>query len=165
MSPARLWPVAIVGVLAVTVAANAVLFYAASDREAAAVEPDYYRRAVAWDSTRAQERRNQALGWRLVAELGAPGPEGTPLGVLLVDAEGLPIEDATVSVEAIHNREATRPIRATLAPTAEDAPAREGYAVTLPLPRRGLWELRFVARRGDERFTADLRLESVERAR
>ncbi len=167
MSPARLWPIAIVAVLIVTVAANAVLLYEASDREAAAVEPDYYRRALAWDSTLAQERRNASLGWRLAAELGTPGPEGTPLLVRLADMRGFPVARAEVTVEAIHNRAATQPVRATLRPVeqgAEGAHGAEGadgaYAAALPLAHRGLWELRFVVRRGGERFTASLRREA-----
>ncbi len=159
MNAAKLWPIAIVGVLVVTVAANAVLLFEAGDREAAAVEPDYYRKAVAWDSVLAQENRNAALGWRLQAELGAVTPSGTPLIVRLSDARGLPLADGDLAVEAIHNREATHRVRATLSPTADGV-----YAATLPLAHRGLWELRFTAVRAGERFTATVRRDAAEGA-
>jgi len=154
MNAARLWPIAIVGVLVVTVGANAVLLYQASDRDAAAVEPDYYRRAVAWDSTLAQRTRDAALGWRLAADLGVPGPEGTPLSVRLTDARGAVLADAAITVEAIHNAEGSRRLRAALRPGSDGA-----YVALLPLARRGLWELRFEVVRHGERFTAALRRE------
>lgn len=156
MNPAKLWPAAIVAVLAVTVAANVVLLIQAGDPTAAGIEPDYYRRAVAWDSTMAQERENAALGWRLAAELGRPMPKGTPLVVRLTDPTGRPLAGATIEVEAIHNRAAGDPVRAKVHP----APNGE-YAAILPLARRGLWELRFTIERAGQRFTTRLRRESA----
>jgi nitrogen fixation protein FixH len=158
MNAARLWPVAIVGVLAVTVGANVVLLYEAHGRDAAAIEPDYYRRALAWDSTLAQRARDLALGWRLEAHLGEPGPAGTPLTVRLIDADGAPLADATVSVEAIHNAEGARRVRATLRPDHDGV-----HHALLPLAHRGLWELRFEAVRRGERFTATVRAETAGR--
>jgi nitrogen fixation protein FixH len=155
MNAARLWPVAIIGVLAVTVGANAVLLYQAGDPDAAAVEPDYYRRAVAWDSTLAQRSRDAALGWRLAADLGAPGPDGTPLTVRLTDARGAPLADALITVEAIHNAEGSRRLSAPMRRVPDG-----GYAAILPVARSGLWELRFEAVRHGERFTATLRREA-----
>lgn len=152
MNAAKLWPIAIAGVLAVTVAANAVLLYEANDREAATVEPDYYRKAVAWDSTLAQRARGAALGWRIDASLGAIARDGAPLTVRLTDPRGLPVAGAAIAVEAIHNLAASQPVHAALLP----APNGE-YAARLPLAHAGLWELRFTVTRGAERFTASLR--------
>ena len=155
MNAAKLWPLAIVGVLAITVGANVVLLYQASGRDAAAVEPDYYRKAVAWDSTLAQQAKNAALGWRLDADFGAPGRDGTPLTVRLADARGTALADAAITVEAVHNAEGSRRLHAVLRPAPGGA-----YAVTLPLAHRGLWELRFEVMRSGERFTATLRREA-----
>jgi nitrogen fixation protein FixH len=157
MNGAKLWPVAVVAVLAVTVAANIVLLVQAGDPGAAGIEPDYYRRAVAWDSTMAQERRNLSLGWRLAAELGVATPAGTPLVVRLAGPDGAPLDGATIEVEAIHNLEAARPALATLHPTPDGA-----YAAWLPLARRGRWELRFTVVRAGERFTARVHREAAE---
>jgi len=148
------WPLAVAAVLAVTVIANAILFVAAQDRNGAVVEPDYYRKAVEWDSTLAQERRNRELGWRLDAELGPRADGGVPLRVRLADAQGRPIDGATGRVAAIHNADAGRIVAETLAPGPDGR-----YRATLRLERGGLWELRFAIRRGAERFTASLRRE------
>ncbi|MEZ4456629.1 MAG: FixH family protein [Gemmatimonadales bacterium] len=59
-----------IGVLAITVGANGYMLYEAN-RGMAAVEPDYYQKAVDFDSTMAQARRNASLGWRVDAALDA----------------------------------------------------------------------------------------------
>jgi nitrogen fixation protein FixH len=156
MKAARLWPAALVAVLGITVVANALLLYAAHDRDAAVVERDYYRKAMTWDSTLAQERRNAELGWRLDAELGAVRTDGfAPLRVRLAGRDGAPVAGAAIRVEAIHNRDARRVVAATLATGADGR-----GEVALRLGRAGQWELRFEATRGAERFTADLRREA-----
>lgn len=146
------WPVGIVGALAMTIVANAYLVYRAAGRGHAVVEPDYYHRAVRWDSTLAEERHNLALGWRLETDLGAPGARGAPLRVRLTDRGGVPLDGAAVQVAALHNLDAAHPVRETLQPAGGGA-----YFARLPLGHPGLWELRFEVARGAERFTATVR--------
>ena len=155
MKAASLWPLAIVGVLGVTVAANVVLYVAAGDRSGAAVEPDYYRKAVAWDSTLAQERRDLELGWRLEARLEPIDERGhARLVARLLDREGRPLEGARVTVTGIHNLDPLAPVIASLEATGDDA-----YAARLALPHPGLWEMRFEIECLGQRFTADRRLD------
>lgn len=153
---ARLWPIAIVGVLAVTVAANLVLLWAASDHDAGAVESDYYRKGVAWDSTLALREHSATLGWRLDARLGAVGPTGAPLSAAIVDAQGRTLSGALVTVEAIHNAFASTPLVARL------RERRAGdYETMLPAPRAGLWELRFDVVRGADHFVVTVRRDAA----
>jgi len=158
------WPIALVGVLGVTVAANGVLLWEARGPGAAAVEPDYYRKAVAWDSTLAQRRRSDALGWRLDAALGTPGPGGAVLKLRLEDREGVPVRGVEFRIEAIHNLEAGHRVEAALgAPDHPALPDPTGsYEIRLPIHRQGLWELRVEARRRSDRFFASLRREAGE---
>lgn len=142
------WPVAIVGVLLVTVLANGFLLYEANQGDAAAIESDYYRKAVTWDSTAAQAGRNVALGWRLTGTLGASGA----VSVALTDRTGAPIDSAQVSLEGFAVAHGTGGFSARLAETADH---RYGGAVALGHP--GLHELRFTVTRGADRFTATLR--------
>lgn len=153
MNPAKLWPLAIAGVLAITVGANFwILFVANQDPNAAALESDYYRKAVAFDSTLAQAAHDSALGWRLDATPGRYRAAGTPLTVALFDRDGRPLRDARIALTAIHNLEAGRVVSAAFLTGAD------GRATTVvPLHHAGLWEFRFEARLGGERFTADLR--------
>lgn len=151
----RLWPVAIIGVLAVTVVANLAILRVASGPGASALEPDAYARAVAWDSTAAVRAASATLGWTASATISAAARGGARVRVVLVDRAGRPIDGAIVRVEAIHNREMRR-VRGTL-PAA--ASAEGAYEEALPLVRRGMWELRLDASRGNERFVASLRAE------
>lgn len=148
-----MWPIAIVAVLALTVGANAWILYVANrDPNGAALESDYYRKAVAFDSTLVQARRDSVLGWQLAATPGPYRPGGTAVRVALHDRFGKPLAGASVGVIAIHNLEGGRERRAS-GVTGADGTTTE----TLPLGRPGLWELRFDVRHAGERFTSDLR--------
>lgn len=152
MKPGAWWPIAIVGVLAVTVGANVALILAARDPNAYVVEPDYYRKAVNWDSTMAQARASVALGWRVDAALGGWTSAGTPLRVRLADSTGAPLSGVQLKVELINNLTPETPVHV--------APAEVGvgsYEASVPLARPGLWELRLQARRAGAFYTADLR--------
>ncbi len=148
MKPGAMWPVAIIGVLAVTVGANIWLFTKAGDPRDTAIEPDYYRKAVAWDSTMAQARADVALGWRAEIAFSALAQGTTTLAVTLKDSTGAPVESAAVHVEAINNVDALQHWPADL---REAAPGR--YEAAMPLPRPGLWEVRITAKRGADLFT------------
>ncbi len=152
MKPGAWWPVAIVAVLGVTVAANVALIVAARDPNAYVVEPHYYEKALAWDSTMAVRRASEALGWQVDAMLGRWSRGGTPLLVRLADSTGAPVAGARVRAELVNNLE---PEHVVLAALAEAGQGR--YAAVAVLPRAGLWEIRLQARRDAAQFVADLR--------
>jgi nitrogen fixation protein FixH len=154
------WPAAVIAALAVTVAANGVMLWAASGRGAAAVEPDYYRKAVAWDSTLALRRSSEELGWRLDAALRPAEAGGTELSLRLTGRDGRPIAGAETRVTAIHNLDPNHPIVGRLF-TDPDGTGR----AALDLRHPGRWELRFDAVRGAERFVTVLRREAEPAAR
>jgi nitrogen fixation protein FixH len=144
---AALWPIAIVGVLGVTVAANGVLIYQAN-RGNVALESDYYRKAVQWDSTLAQAARNAELGWKITASLGVDGR----LTARLENGAGHPIAGAAVSVEGFAVAYANGAFAVDLEPVDG-----AGYGGSIRLTHGGLHELRFRASKNGERFTATLR--------
>jgi nitrogen fixation protein FixH len=149
---AKAWPLALAGVLGVTVVANGLMLWAASGPGSAVIERDYYRRAVGWDSTMAIARSSAALGWRVEADLLGSAAGGAVLRVALADRDGHPLPDARVLVTAIHNLEAARPT------VIEAQSGPDGVATTrLPLDRPGLWELRLDVRRRGDRFQTTVR--------
>jgi nitrogen fixation protein FixH len=159
MSAERRWRWGVAAVLGVTVAGNALVYWAANDGNAAAVEPDYYRKAVEWDSTLAQERRNQALGWSVDARLGPRASDGErAVSLRMRDADGRPLAAARIELTAIHNAHATHPIQVE---TTTDAAGESRLAA--PLGPAGVWELRLVVTRGADRYTADLRRDTAVR--
>lgn len=153
---------ALIGMLGVNVAAHVVLLWAARDPAGSAIEPDYYRKALAWDSTLALHRAAEALGWSAEAALGPPGPGGATLELRLLDRAGAPLRGLWFHVEAIHNAEGPRVATADLGSRERPAePDAEGtYRMVLPIRRAGWWELRLDARRGRDRFVTSLRLDS-----
>lgn len=153
----RLWPWAMALVLALTIGGNLFVLRLARGDSSFAVEPDYYAKAMAWDSTRALEARSDALGWTVDAALAPMAAEkGLHLAMHLHTANGAPVEGATVSVEATHNAHASRILSDTLRATTPGT-----WEGTLPSSRPGLWEVRVTATRGAERFLRTLRLDTA----
>lgn len=160
-NPARglrrwLWPAIIAGVLIASAGSNIAVMLVARNDPAFAVEPDYYGKAVRWDDAMAQERRNAALGWQAHGGLSLThDAEVGKVTVTLQDAAGVPLEGATVSVEAMHNARAADRREVTL------VPMRPGvYWAPIDATRPGEWELRLTAVRGDERYTRSLRVDA-----
>ena len=153
IKPGVLWPAVIAGALGLHVIGSLVMVYFATSNESYAVEPDYYRKALAWNDKRAQDRRNTELGWQLefTVEPVAAGADPV-LRAALTDAAGAPVTGARVAVEAFSNVRRDDVLTSTL------APSDSGYESALPMRGNGLWEFRFTVTRDDEFFTfADTR--------
>jgi nitrogen fixation protein FixH len=155
-SPAALWPLAVVAVLAITVGANAWLLWESRDPNGAVIEPDYYRKAVAWDSLAARQARSDGLGWRVDAALGASDGRRAHVRVTIADSLGAPVAGATVELEAVHNLDGAHHVLAALPESAPGA-----YEADAALDRHGMWELRLTARRGDDVFLARVRRDAA----
>lgn len=153
------WPIGVATILAATVGANVWVAVVAGSDPSFAIEPDYYAKAIAWDSTMAQARENARLGWRIETRVGSVSTtRSTRLDVVLVDSTGAPIRDATVHVAAFFNARASHVLAATLQFDAGD------YTAQLPMTYAGEWELRFDVRRGNEHFTNTTRVDAVAAA-
>jgi nitrogen fixation protein FixH len=150
------WPWLVTGALGFTVLVNVVMVVAASsDANGSVVEPDYYRKAVAWDQTMARAAESARLGWRASAELQRAGADSARLVVRVVGLDEAPVRGALFTAELIHNVDAARPVRAVLAESADGR-----YEATVPVRRTGLWEVRLDARRDADRFSTSLRTEA-----
>lgn len=153
----RIWPTLIVLALLGNVALGITLMRVAADDPHFAVEPDYYRKAVAWDSAQALAAATAALGWHAEPMVGAvAGGEPVPVAVTLTDRDGRPVAGAVVSLEARAVAHAAEPLATPLVPGAE--PGR--YEAALPVARTGLWELRVQAVRGRDLAAFHLRVEA-----
>lgn len=152
----KVWPVIIITVLVLDVAVGFALVRVANSDPHAAIEADYYHKAVTWDSTQAQGRENVALRWTIAPSLGAiRGDHQARLALALRDSAGAAVTGAAITVEARQVAHAEEVVRSTL--TAEGDSA---YAAMLPLSRPGLWELRVVVTRAHERYTTQLRFDA-----
>jgi hypothetical protein len=129
-----------------------VVYVLATERDARAIEPDYYRKAVAWDSTQAVAARSQSLGWHLTAVLGPAGGGPTPFAVALSDSAGAPVAGALVRVEIFAVARADERLDTAL---TEPAPGR--YTLALPVARAEWHEVRVTADRAGDHFVQRLR--------
>jgi len=155
------WPIGVGIVLALTVAGNVWLAVIAASDEAFAVEPDYYRKAVHFDDEMALRAESARLGWRVepALQLGTPSAPGA-LSVVVRDAAGAPVDGASVELLAMHNARASHQLTATLVASGDGR-----YEAPLDAQRPGEWELRFLVRRGSDRFAARARIDAAPPAR
>ena len=92
----RLWPTALITVLVLTVALNIYVYRISNGAGAPVVEPDYYHKAVTWDSTLAEDRASDALAWKLDARVGNLDARGrAALSASLEDSKGEPLRGAS----------------------------------------------------------------------
>ncbi|MDZ7630224.1 MAG: FixH family protein [Gemmatimonadaceae bacterium] len=153
IDPARRWPVIIISVLLAQIGFGIWMARLAGNDPHHAVEPDYYQKAVNWDSTMAQSRRDRALGWNAATTLTRTSGRAAALQVAIVDSLGAALTVDSVSVEALAIAHASTIETQALTPTGA------AWIGTIADAGNGLWEVRVRAVRGTDVFTARLRTE------
>ena len=152
-SAARFWISFIVILLTGTAAAQGIMLYDATHDPTFSIVPDYYQKAVAWDTTMARDRANEALGWHAAVAIDADGT----VHVALTDRGGLPLAGVALTGVARHNLDGDH-----LTPLAFADAGPGAFVAPLASARRGAWEVQVTAVRGDDRFVTSVR---AERAR
>lgn len=151
------WPIAVACILGATVTANIVVMRIANDDPSFAIEPDYYRKAVHFDSSMAQSRQNLALGWQFDARFEPiTSAVATPITVRAKDAAAAPLTGATIMIVARFNARANDTLTTTL---VETSPGE--YRGVLPMGHPGEWEVRVNAERQNEHYSASTRVNAV----
>lgn len=152
------WPWLIAALLVATVAGQGVMLYAAASDDTMSIEPDYYKKAVAWDSTASLDSMSALLQWKSDVKIAGAGATGGELILILTDAAGDGVTGARVKVTAIHNLDGKRHIEATL-----DERADGRYGAQMPLDHAGMWEVRVQAERGADHYRFTTRAEAPAR--
>jgi nitrogen fixation protein FixH len=142
MSSAMKWTIAIVTLLAGNLLMMVVLAVAAN-REDRQVIPDYYAQATRYDETMAEAARSYQLGWSTSAQLA-----NGKLEVRVLDAQGVALDGAQVTVSGYQRAHASGRYTVTLAPAGEGR-----YESALAGAHVGVHDLAIVVERGAERFT------------
>jgi nitrogen fixation protein FixH len=138
------WPLAVVGMLAVSMMVCAITVVAAVGDPSYAVEEDYYQKAVDWDHAREIELASERLGWKADATLTTS--DGL-LVVTLASADGAPIADASVRAMAFHHARRGDAMEVVLQSQSDGR-----YTAALNRPREGQWQVRIRASRGRDRY-------------
>ncbi len=154
------WPIGIVALLTATVLGNVAVIVITRDDPSFAVEPDYYRKAVDWDSTQARQARSNALAWNVSAAVRAADNGLSVLTLTLQDSSGVVVHDASLTGELLHVARANDVQSVVFTEVADGE-----YAATVPMQRAGMWELRLAAERNSERFMETVRFETPQDVR
>lgn len=120
------------------------------DGGATAVEPDYYRKAAAWDEVKEQRTQNGYLNWVVTPAIVASpqDPFKAQLELTVADKFAVNIASARVTVELFPLRDADR---RCVVECREVAPGR--YAAQIPLRISGQWEFRVRVESKDRVYT------------
>jgi nitrogen fixation protein FixH len=149
------WPIGVTVILLATVASNIGVVLLTKDDPSFAVEPDYYRKAVTWDSTQLIKAKSVALAWQVAAVATDTDAERATLTLTLTDSTGTAVAGARIAGELRHLARASEVQVVSFAPTGDGR-----YAVAVPMTRAGVWELRLTANRGEAHFVETVRLDT-----
>jgi nitrogen fixation protein FixH len=129
----RFFPLAVIAGMAVVVAVNAGMVYAALHSFPGSVHGDEgFDLSNHYDAVLAQERHETALGWVIVAQTDETGRAM----VALTGHDGTPLHNASV------NGSAARPLGAPQTRALDFHETDRGrYIADVPLPTSGQWEL------------------------
>ncbi|MEQ8843691.1 MAG: FixH family protein [Phycisphaerales bacterium] len=138
------WPLAVVGALAVSLTVCAITVVAAVSDPSYAIEDDYYQKAVDWDDRRALQAASDQLGWNANVSIDLAA---TTLAVAINDDQGQPIEAAIVRATIFHHARRGMAQRVDLRHEGQGC-----YTATIAQPREGQWQVRLTAQHNSNTF-------------
>lgn len=138
----------IVALLSLNIIVVTITVIFATSDPSAAVEPDYYNKALAWDEDRADRRDPAEDGYDLAIQL-VPAGDRISSGQVVVALNhiGQPVEHAQMEAEIFHYARSGDRQNITL---AEHAPGV--YAADADLRRNGNWEVRLRMQADGQRY-------------
>lgn len=129
ISTGRVWPLAIVGLLLLNVCVCAVTVVAALSSPIS-IEPDYYEKAMAWETDRAADP--SAFGWMVGVTVQAG-----MIDLSVVGPDGRPAPATAASGVCFHQARADRRVEVAFTLVGDGR-----FLAPLPESRSGRWELR-----------------------
>ncbi len=144
----RMFPGIIFVLLGMNVVVVAITVYAAHKDGGAAIEPDYYRKALAYDTLQERQLASASLGWTVTAEFEADPQSGENLlRIIATDGGGGPLTGAVVHADAFPS------VRANERSRLLCREIRPGiYAAPLTLTRAGSWRIEATVESRDHVF-------------
>ena len=135
MKRPRLFPGIIFALLGMNVVIVGVTVYAANKDGGAVIEPDYYRKALAYDTLAAQQRDADALGWQYDTDLVA-ADDTTALRMQLQDDTQSAVTGAVVRAVAFASARADQRTHLLLRESSSGT-----YEASFEPDRAGLWRI------------------------
>jgi nitrogen fixation protein FixH len=153
------WVLGWLGLLIGVVVVNVAFIVTAFKTNPGLVEEGYYEkgRDVEKNFQKRLEARNR-LGW----DIRLQSPEKVIAGqtghysVNIVDQVGMPLRDAEVSLQAYRPSDASADIRSEMEVVATGV-----YQTRLQLPLKGIWDLKVMVQRGEDKLEIARRVSAV----
>ncbi len=131
------WPGMVFAILGMSVIANMVLLYKASNDGGAQIIENYYDKAAHWDETKAKASESSSLGWATQIEVTGSGSHRVVV-VRIADPNG-PVTSLKPTV-TLRDPTLIDPVA-----SAEMVLTGDTYVATIPFPRNGLWDVQIQA--------------------
>mgnify|MGYP001555754167 CR=1 FL=1 len=151
------WGSLVVGMLTLQVILGVVAITLATSDQSAAVIPDYYNKALAWDEQRAQREASQSLNWQLEFVETNYGKVGSGLQINIRNEQNQPVQIQSGSVQLYRHARAADVVVAPIA-KADDGIIE----VASCFPHLGVWQVELdVIDRDGNRFVESRRMDIV----
>lgn len=150
-APGWWYPWLFVGGLGIVVVVNAILTFFAVNSWTGLETKNPFAMGLAYNQTLADQRQQDALGWRAVITYGHD--DGMLVANFSKD-DGTPVNDLVVSATLY------RPSQDGVDKTVDMLGNNDGtYSIKLQLPLSGLWEVRLIATQGNNTFRLRQRIQ------
>ena len=142
-----IWPGMIFVLIGLNVIGTACLVIFATADKTAAVEPQFYDKAVKWDEQARLLRHAEELNWRFAPSVSRERDAGGKrvVSLKLTNAEGTALAGGRVVLEAFHQADSGKRVELVLEDRGEGS-----YSVPAAIERPGYWEFRFRVMRGPD---------------
>ncbi len=137
-------PWAFVAFMGVVIAVNAVFVWLALSTFTGTTVDRAYERGRLYNEVLAEAERQRAIGWRFEIAFRPAAEQRGTLFVYARDASGVPLDRLEFEAIALRPLERPDPL-----PLALRESGRGRYVAEIDLPKRGQWEVRLAARRGE----------------
>lgn len=149
------WPWFLVTLLTFGCGMNIYMVIVAVNDPSFAIEKNYYKKAIDWDKTMAQNSMNAQLKWRLdlkTEPVLVNKKARLQFKVKVFDRNGKLLPDVHVSAEVFHNARSRRRSNVDLVRRSNNV-----HQGDISFHRRGLWVFHFTVVKGKLQFTQKLR--------
>lgn len=132
------WVGVIVGLLGLQIVGCMFALFMATTSRSMAVIPDYHRKAMEWDTHKAQQVADAALGWKESIDVSRPIDimENRLITIRIEDTEGIPVKIDRMKTTVYHHADA-----AQLHEVSMERLAPGTFRGKLRIRKAGLWQI------------------------
>ena len=153
------WVLGWLGLLIFVVLVNVVFIVTAFKTTPGLVDKDYYEkgRDVERNFLKKQQAKSR-LGWEISLNLpeSIVAAEQTTFSINAVDASGMPLRNASVTLQAYRPSDASADFNTEMDKVAEGV-----FQTRFSLPLKGIWDIKVVVKQGEEELEFSRRINAL----